>query len=424
MDSNILQRFLDVGLFDIGDNDERLKIFHDAASDLAKAIAKEPRKAVSATLVAIDPNVPDDDPALQEAEAAVQEHWKAFRNKYPERPKGLLRPVLLEALEKASVESVEISSAMWLVAINLLPRLEGHKERVLVKELLDAKGILMEVEAEKIWAPSGFDADLDLPKISFKLGDKSEGKTDLKALEKGMSDAAGPHDQNSQAGKDPNPNWSHSGPAWSYQFAPRAAKTIASAIDKAIAPLVGQSNVIAEQLEPALKKFGKEVREAVGDWVTNAVGSARQRSELLWWKEALYSPALRVSYRGLSPAELAVSMAHDLHNIATAPAPQSVEYFLRETVKAVLFQDPEVSVADVLEGVQRSKIIQPVAPTSAQRVCLLTSLRFNRSAPLSVDTLPAWLGVRGDLRLPCSELAVWLFRDAQALSLTDKEAGK
>src|SRR2546429_3340605 len=47
---------------------------------------------------------------------------------------------------------------------------------------------------------------------------------------------------------------------------------------------------------------------------------------------------------GLFPAELAVAMAHDLHDIATAPAPQSVEYFLRETVKAVLPQDSQVDV--------------------------------------------------------------------------------
>jgi hypothetical protein len=418
MDANILQRFLDVGLFDIGDDDGRLKIFHDAANDLATAITKDPQKAVSATLVALDPNVPDEEPVLEEVEAAVREHWKAFRNKYPERPKGLLRPVLLQALEKASTESVEISSVMWLVGINLLPRLEEHKERALVKELLDTKGILTEAEAEKIWAP-GDQIDLALPKITVKLSNPAVPTVNRDALTSAMVSAAGgtPHGNSHWPQQNPN--------AWRNEFGQRSAVAIADVIEAGLKPLAQQTGTFAEQIEPAMRKIGKDLTSAIQQWVTDGVKSVRQRSQLLWWKEALYSPALRSSYRGLSPAELAISMAHDLRNISAAPAPQSVEYFLRETVKAVLPQDSEVSVAQVLEEAQRSKIVQPVTPpSSAQRVCLLTSLGYSQSAAIPVDTLPAWLGVRGDLRLPCSELAMWLFRDAQALSLADKESGK
>src|ERR1043165_4419162 len=201
MDTNILQQFLDVGLFDIGDDDERLKIFHGAADDFAKGIGKEPQKAVSATLVAIDPTTPDDDPVLDEAEAAVRGRWKAFRNKYSERPKGLLRPVVLEGLEKASVESPRISAVIWLVGINLLPHLQPQKERELIKELLLAKGALTEADAEKAWAPLDVDADLTLPELAFKLPEKAEGKTDRAALQNGLSGAAGPHDQNSKTGE-------------------------------------------------------------------------------------------------------------------------------------------------------------------------------------------------------------------------------
>src|ERR1043166_2309387 len=121
MDTNILQQFLDVVLFDIGDDDERLKIFHGAADDFAKGIGKEPQKAVSATLVSLDRAAPDEVAVRDEAEEAVGGRWKAFRNKKSERPKGLLRPVVLEGLEKASVESPRISAVIWLVGINLLP---------------------------------------------------------------------------------------------------------------------------------------------------------------------------------------------------------------------------------------------------------------------------------------------------------------
>jgi hypothetical protein len=429
MTNSLLQRFLDAGLFDIGDDDERLKIFQASATDLAKEIAEKPEKAICATLVAIDPAASDNDPVLEEAETAVKKHWQAFKNKYAERPKGLLRPVLLEALQAASADSPAIAAAIWYSGVSLLPFLEPHKERALVKEVFESMGTATEREAEKLWAPGAFDAELNLPKFSVKFGEHTNGKVDRKALEQGMTDAVGPQNQSGQAGKDPNQHWPNANHNWAYQFAPRAASAVASAVEKAIAPLAGQAAVISEQLEPALKKFGKEVNAGVTNWVGAAVGSIRQRSELIWWKETLYSPTLRRSYRGLTPAEIAVTMAQDLHAIAPAPCPQSVEYFLRETLCASCPENPELSFAEILDAANRSndlsKILVPAKQVIApRRTSLLSTLSISRHTALKMDTLPACLGVRGDSKLPASELAVWLFRDAQALSLISDQSEK
>lgn len=429
MTDTIVQRFLDAGLFDIGDEDDRLKIFHKAADDLAAEIIAHPERTVSTALVAIDPNVPDDDPVLEEAEAAVKKHWLAFRNKYSERPKGLLRPVLLEALEKAAAGSPPIVAAIWYAGANLFPHLESQKEHTIVRDTLEKMGNIAEQNAETVWAPGEIHVDLSFPKLILKFGEIPKGKIDRKSLELAMSDAAGPHNQNNEHGEDPNQTWPNSNHAWSYQFAPRATVAVANAVEKALVPLTGQAAVISEQMEPALKKFGKDFSNAISEWVVGAVGGVRQRSALIWWKETLYSPALRSSYRGLSAAEVIVGMAHDLHLIAPAPTPQSVEYFLRETLRDVFPHNPEVSISELLEVANQSKaltkVLTAVAPTgSPRRVSLLSALSLMRHTALQVDALPAWLGVRGDLKLPATELAVWLFRDAQAHTLTPRQVTK
>lgn len=85
MANSILRRYLDVGLFRIGDDDSRLQVFEKAAADLASEFTKSPAGVISAALVAVDPAAPEVDPMLERAEAAVKAHWSTFSNKYDQR---------------------------------------------------------------------------------------------------------------------------------------------------------------------------------------------------------------------------------------------------------------------------------------------------------------------------------------------------
>ncbi|MFI5386992.1 MAG: GTPase-associated system all-helical protein GASH, partial [Fimbriimonadales bacterium] len=149
--------------------------------------------------------------------------------------------------------------------------------------------------------------------------------------------------------------------------------------------------------------------------------SAASKASLLWWRESLYSPSLRRSYRRLSPTELAVCMAHDLNQLVSSPAPASVEFFLREALNAVLGDDPEIPLKKVLEETRKSERIGKIVRTTklpvTQRLCLHEFLSVARGSTPAANTLAAWVGVGQQTKLWASDWAVWLFRDAQAQDL-------
>jgi hypothetical protein len=423
MPNNILQKFLDAGLFNFGDDDQRLKDFQAAATDMAKEFVKSPEKVIPAVLVAIDPAVPDGDPVLDQAEAAIKGHWSSFRNKFSERPKAFLRPVLWEALSQAAADNTEIASAIWLSGASVLPYLAAPKEREIVEEFLLNQGGKMETMAEQTWSLSLSGAEFTAPALTLRFPKIQGINVDQGALEQGLSAASGPHDRSNNRYPGANQHWPNAANNWSWEFAPRAAAAISAQVNKALEPLANQASALGEQVEPQLKKYGKEISAAIGVWVNASASGLARRSALLWWKESLYSPTLHKSYRDLSPAEIAVSMALDLHRLAPAPSPQSVEFFLRETFYAASPKQPKASISEFMMQAGRSKVLGELLtsdgpPATPRRISLLNGIQFTRRTKLDDGSLTAWLGVKADLRQPLAELAVWIFRDAQAISLT------
>ena len=75
--------------------------------------------------------------------------------------------------------------------------------------------------------------------------------------------------------------------------------------------------------------------------VSGATAGLQRRTNLLWWKEALFSPSARMSYRDMSASDAAALMAFDMHRQIPTFSPASVAAFLRETVIALPTVGPE-----------------------------------------------------------------------------------
>ena len=301
MANELLQKFLDVGLFNFGDDDQRLKDFLGASEDLAKELARSPEKVIPWVLVAIDPAVPDAEPVLDEVEAAIKSRWNSFRNKFPERPKAFLRPVIWEALCQAAAGSTEIASAIWLSGASVLPHLASRKEQGIVEEFLLAQGQTMETAGEQAWALPQSGAEFRAPALALTFPKIQTANLDRTALEQGLAAASGPTNRQNQQIPNANPNWTHQPQHWSWEFAPRAAAAISEQVNKALVPLANQVSALAEQADPQLKEFSKAISVAINLWVNASVKGLAQRSALMWWKEVLYSPSLRKSYRRSRP---------------------------------------------------------------------------------------------------------------------------
>lgn len=76
MENRFFQKFLETGLFDIGDQDERLGHLEKSIEDLQKSLREDYSKLPRYTLVGLDPNISDKEPVLAETEAIVTEHWQ------------------------------------------------------------------------------------------------------------------------------------------------------------------------------------------------------------------------------------------------------------------------------------------------------------------------------------------------------------
>ena len=92
MNDDVLLRFLNKGLIDVGGDDDKLHRLRQTAADLTGMLEKSPAKAASFALVAFDPDVPASDPTIAEVETRyasvgrpTSTHLPTHRSRYFER---------------------------------------------------------------------------------------------------------------------------------------------------------------------------------------------------------------------------------------------------------------------------------------------------------------------------------------------------
>lgn len=418
---SFLQRFFDASLIPADTTDERLGHYQAAAADLAKRFGAARRDAVSASRVAIDPKCPATEPWFATVQEAVKTHWKTFLVNHHDAPRQICRAILLEALSKAAEDDEELSAAIWNSTSNLLPHFGTGPEQDITREFISGLGDKCETYSSSIWRIGGNSA-LKQTEFAIKTVPMKTLDVDQTELEHGMSDAAGPQNQKGQSFGDPNPQWPNTGQSWSYQFAPRAAKSIATEVNKALTAIPGAIKRLTDQLGPALNKHAS----ALSDLVIASVRQNERFTTLLWWKQTLYSPKLQRSYRDLGPTPTAVAMAFDLPEISGAPVPQSAEFFLREAIKAAVPENPRLTLAELAIASKTSAAVEPILPAAPSvtpcRVSLREFLRLDRECSVPPDAIPAYLGIDATTALPVTEWGIWLLRERLAEILSNPEA--
>jgi hypothetical protein len=414
---SLLQRFFDASLIPSETTDERLKHYQAAAADLAKRFGESPRDAVSASRVATDPNCPATDPWFNTVQEVVKVHWKTFLVKNHDEPRQICRAILLEALSKATEADSIATLAIWNASSSLLPHLGDGPEQAITRGFISALGDKSEAISSSQWR-IGVTATENILEFEIKLPAIKAIQVDEAELRNGFSDAAGPHDQQSKSYGNPNQYWSGNNQHWAWQFAPRAASAVANSVNKALSATSPAIEGLSKQLTPALKKHAN----ALGKWVMDSAQRNERFTALLWWKQALYSPSLQRSYRKLSPVGTIIALAFDLGSVSGAPVPLSVEYFLRETIRNVLPENPKLTLAELVAATKTDDAVNPCLPVAPNgpphRISLREFLSVVRRAVPANETIPAYTGVVPSTSLPVSEWAVWLLRERLAEILT------
>lgn len=105
MAEDVLLRFLEIGVVNVGSDDTKLEKLQLAVQDIVGAIKAAPSKAINFTMVAADPEVPADDPSIVEAMTMLKKHWMTMANTFQSTPVAIIRAVLLDAIVQVSIHA-------------------------------------------------------------------------------------------------------------------------------------------------------------------------------------------------------------------------------------------------------------------------------------------------------------------------------
>lgn len=429
-----LQELLNLGLVDIGSDDSRFEKMAAAATTLVATLKEDPGLLIPATLMVIDSDVDEDEPLFSLVEDLVIAEWRTLRNTHVNRPRALLRSLIIAAVSTIVDESPETAGVVWHTAVSPLKHSQARlgKKASLVTELVQRASTAAE-QAAVVRA--------GMAKLDSKKRRRMKTSTDVSPLEfrteitdddlvTDVARSAGPHDSQGQNLSDPNPHWPNQGQQWSQQFVPRMTAALVKAVNlgtKRLADLLSEN--LSAYLAALERRLSEQVyqAEAIRNEVAQSQQAGRMRLDVLWWSKALYSPSLVRGYRGLHPAVAAVAMALDLSNIVPAIAPASVAYVLGETV-ASLSRNSSEGVTQPFESLLTALAEDatdfgeqlPNATSNQGRLQLFDLVaEATGGASVSAEAVRSRAGVEPSLQLSMAEFAMWIFHDLQAKRLVE-----
>ena len=353
-ENKFFKAFLETGLFDIGDQDERLEHLEKSINDLQKDLGKNLSKLPRYTLVALDPNISDKEPVLAETEAIVTEHWKTLRIKHSEMPRQILRGVILNAIYQLGVSNPLAARIIYLTGSNFYPYAKLGKEKDIVKSLFSELTELAEEQAIEEW--SLIDEAPSLKLGALKINEFKFGAVSIKkdTLEEGLLESL----QNTAQGHGPQHG---GGSTWGQSFSEKASEAISTSFQTAINEF--NKSLSPDSIEAPINKFFTSFKKTLDQTLKTSFASmvaVERRSELLWWKETLYSQSLKRSYRGIKEQQLPMIMSYDLYQQLPAITPVSVDYLLKDTLFLLLGKEgKEIKFSDYIDSIksEESKVL-------------------------------------------------------------------
>ncbi|MFM0082906.1 GTPase-associated system all-helical protein GASH [Paraburkholderia sediminicola] len=433
MEQEFLLRFLEIGAIDLKGDDTRLEKLRSTAKDLSTALRKAPSKIASFTMVAADPNIAATDPTVDEAMAALRKQWETVANAFAGRPVGILRAILLDAIVQAARSDDAIAVAFVNTARNALAHTETSDEAEIWREAVCEIETKVDARAEAEWStPEMVTVDPLQYKpqepVSTDYEAPTVNRTELQAK---INSAAGPWGPDK-----PNQYQPTQGQAWTQEFANKMSVAIADVMDGMAAELAPVPVDLSGPLSMLAKAITAHVDKALASF-SGATAGLQRRTNLLWWKEALYSPSAHASYLELPPFEASALMALDLHEQVPTYSPASVSAFLQDAIRSLPAEKGEKGkcerdVASLLRDARTTAFMQPFralaaqyAPAAVGRGPLLSLIGHPQdSGEVEATTLRALGGVDASTKMTPSDWGTYLFRELQTARATSDSAAK
>lgn len=433
MTESILQAYLNEQHIktDVQENIESLK---KAVKEVSAHLTKKKIKAdiISFTLVSLDPLVKDSDPAVQFVENIIISKWPAFKNSVTatkDKSTTYIRAVILESLSQLTKADVATAALVWLTARDVIGHYRLGLEESVISGLLQELADRTEENGREAWGISRKLQTIEFKGAGIAISEVETSKINGETLQTHLLDAMVHSGWSTQAGGGKNPyiqsnyEWQ-----WTKFAAEQSAKGITDVVNSALSQqsksLTSISSSVQKILDSYLAQF-QSFFEELNNSFAISIAANNKRSEILWWKQSLYSRSLNTSYRRLDPLSSAVAMAFDLAEQVEAIYPESVDYLLRETLKDVHKEQAEEErpLTDWLTDINnlhkniQSALNQYTLGGDARKPLLSAWANVVQSGEATEFFTET--GVDKTAKLTVSDLAVWLFHGLQAHKLAN-----
>lgn len=330
-------------------------------ADVAKRIGKDKAKILAFSLIAFDPEVPADNQEIAEIKQLIIDNWQTFLSNSKDTTLTIIRAVMLDALEEAASKEASSACLIWFASRNVFKHFKLGREKDMLTAFLKGIGNKIEGEVSESWNFSP-DYEIDIPKIAPATID----------------------DNDFAAGVTP--------------------ATIKEAVGK------------------ALKKQITELKENQKAFA-NQVALMQMRTQLLWWKEASYSPLQKATYKNVKEGQLQVLLAYDYSDFIPEMYPVSVDYFLLEAHKTLTQSgEKKIKISEFLKMVEKStsdlKNVVPEIVNDDGRISFANFIQGLVHGKYQKKQFKNFVGVADTTELTLGEITLWLFHDLHSIKIS------
>jgi hypothetical protein len=439
MTESILQSYLNNQHIktDVPENVESL---NKAVKDVVKYLTRKKIRAdiIPFTLVALDPKVKDSDPVVQQVETFIIKKWAAFKNSVTatnDKSTTYVRAVILESLCQLSKDDAATAALIWLTARDVIGHYQLDAEESVISGFLQELADRAEENGQTAWGISHKLQANEFEGVESSIAAVKAAQIDEETLKVHLLDAmvhSGWSGSAGGAGKNPHSqgqnNWQ-----WPQFMAEHSATGITQVVNTALSQQAKSLSTISSSTQKSLDDYFAQLQpffEDLNNSIVNSITANNKRSEILWWKQSLYSRSLNASYHSLDQLNAAVCMAHDLAELVDPIYPESLDYLLRETLKDVHGDQAaeKHSLTDWLNDSlslheSNQSVLKAYSSQEGKRNPLLNAwanaLHSGESTNFFTET-----GIDKKAKLTASDLAVWLFHGLQAQKLANDKQGE
>ncbi len=416
--SIILQKYVDSEIFTLRSDEDFAKL-KEAATNLSKSELKKKVKLPAYILTAFDPNISSDEPTLEKTKELVIKQSPTVLSQSKDTPRTILRAVILEALYTRAMNDMDYARILWLTASSFIAHYTSDNEKNILYTILQEIGEIVEKDATEKWSELNTVEVLRFNETSLSIEKINNIDSAIKTFKSNFTNSIQYDNSNVHHAQYVN----QSVISFVASLKENGAKEIADLVKKSFDSYKNMFDNISNSLIEFMSEIEPYLHD-IGNQLINSVTAVNNRSELLWWKESLYSQTIKSSYRSLDSTTISVVMAFDLHFIVDQVYPVSIDFFLRETsYKLIPIDQDTISLEsfillfkqEFLANYLRNSSIKP--EHSDNRTTLLGYLVSTANGQVKELKIKEQLGIDPNTKFSLHDLAVWLFHDLQAYKI-------